>query len=544
MTQSAKRAHEARDVRQAEEARVQQDRLKFHRATRNEELATLLRTKTPIGPPSLPRSKKKHRLPSFLRKGSGSGSNCGGGRRVSSIIARRTLSRSSQTHQQDKDKVEAPFLQFQGTSHTVLFNNLTNTDLFRIDFNLPASDDPVAAHIPGSPAPFNTDEPLAGPSSPLSSSLSPSESTTSPPPITTRESGSSTQRDDSNRFATALNSATGAGERMTDELMTKSPQPRRSTRVRRPRKKTEVISLVERRRLEEQAQRNVIYEDNMPEAEEEVLQEMIGDAPDNPGDGTSEEPIDDSRDDASESSPSLALPGVPPLPELGGDFSEAYDTLSDHWFIRVILAALVSFHDSYGLPFRAIAKFLVLLRIVFNGLGLLCIDDNMPLTLDTTLARLNLNKDRFTTFIVCGKCHRLFTINIPVSSSCPDCSTALFKTVSQNIFQRLYSRSPPPPQPLFVAPLQPLSSLLQDFLNQPGIEDAIDSYWKTRYREEGIRTDIMDGEIWKNVKGPDGRPFFDPHDDSGDLRIGVTFSLDWQVLSLFLISYLTDYIFH
>ncbi len=45
----------------------------------------------------------------------------------------------------------------------------------------------------------------------------------------------------------------------------------------------------------------------------------------------------------------------------------------------------------------------------------------------------------------------------------------------------------------------------------------------------GVLTDIMDGEKWKTVEGPDGRPFFDnnPNRESKDeLRIAVTLGFD------------------
>ncbi len=78
-----------------------------------------------------------------------------------------------------------------------------------------------------------------------------------------------------------------------------------------------------------------------------------------------------------------------------------------------------------------------------------------------------------------------------------------------------------------MAPLQVLSSLLANFLSLPGFEDLIDKYPKTRPRTAGRKTDIFDGNICREAVCPDGSKFFDPNDSSGELRIGVTMSLDW-----------------
>jgi hypothetical protein len=42
--------------------------------------------------------------------------------------------------------------------------------------------------------------------------------------------------------------------------------------------------------------------------------------------------------------------------------------------------------------------------------------------------------------------------------------------------------------------------------------------------------------VWKTIKGPDGRPFFFGREANGEIRIGVTFSLDWfAIFSLLLL---------
>ena len=87
----------------------------------------------------------------------------------------------------------------------------------------------------------------------------------------------------------------------------------------------------------------------------------------------------------------------------------------------------------------------------------------------------------------------------------------------------------PAPVPELCAPIQPLSSLLVEFLSRPGMEEVVEKYWKTRPKSPaGQRSDIMDGDLWKSLEGPDGKLFFDAEGDkSGELRIGVTLGIDW-----------------
>ena len=78
------------------------------------------------------------------------------------------------------------------------------------------------------------------------------------------------------------------------------------------------------------------------------------------------------------------------------------------------------------------------------------------------------------------------------------------------------------------SPIRTLSSLLVAFLNRPGIEDAIDE-WRSYIPENGKLKTMMDGEVWKSIKGHDGKLFFDNSPDrenSDELRIGITQGFD------------------
>lgn len=93
----------------------------------------------------------------------------------------------------------------------------------------------------------------------------------------------------------------------------------------------------------------------------------------------------------------------------------------------------------------------------------------MPLSLNTVLKQLEL-EDQFIVFPVCESWHYIFPPNIPNNLLCSHRQTPLFQPVSQLVFQRLSERKGPAPSLITLAPIQPLSNLLIDFLTWPEIE--------------------------------------------------------------------------
>ena len=87
---------------------------------------------------------------------------------------------------------------------------------------------------------------------------------------------------------------------------------------------------------------------------------------------------------------------------------------------------------------------------------------------------------------------------------------------------------PRQPRPKLVFPCNPVSRQLPALLSQVGMESLLES-WRSRERPEGIMRDIMDGEVWKRLPDPQGKPFFDNREERAfkdELRIGVTLSMD------------------
>lgn len=304
------------------------------------------------------------------------------------------------------------------------------------------------------------------------------------------------------------------------------PLLRRSNRPRKPRRREEVISLVERDAME-RARIREEEEENAAVTDAEELEELL-DAAELPVSSQS----GNIEDLAHQSDACMLPPADFPLAAPRRDVLEIFNDCHKIWFIRIILTMVAFLHTRHNVSFRACAILLFTLNAIFLALGCVTLEAQIPINLTTVITRLDLD-DRFQVFPLCKKCHRIFKSNIPSDTLCPDCGNALFRTVSHTLFRRLSGRNPPSPPPICSVPMQALSSLLVEFLSRPGMEYAIESYWKTRTCKDGFRADIMDGDIWKTAKGPDGKLFFDPEDTSDELRIGVTMSLDWYDLFIY-----------
>jgi hypothetical protein len=81
-----------------------------------------------------------------------------------------------------------------------------------------------------------------------------------------------------------------------------------------------------------------------------------------------------------------------------------------------------------------------------------------------------------------------------------------------------------------VSPIQLLSAGLHDFFKRPGMVEAVNS-WKTRPRVEGELNCMQDGKVWKTIKDGKGQPFFFAPEAADEIRLGVSFSLDWYAAS-------------
>ena len=83
-------------------------------------------------------------------------------------------------------------------------------------------------------------------------------------------------------------------------------------------------------------------------------------------------------------------------------------------------------------------------------------------------------------------------------------------------------------QPLVQFPYKSIEEQLTSMLRIPGFEDEVEK-WRAIERSPGSYVDNFDGKICQELKGSDGRLFFEnplpPGND--ELRIGLTFGIDW-----------------
>jgi hypothetical protein len=109
------------------------------------------------------------------------------------------------------------------------------------------------------------------------------------------------------------------------------------------------------------------------------------------------------------------------------------------WWARIIISLVAFLHTKHRLSFRGCALILFSLNAIFTTLGLLPDNQTLPVTLNTVIHRLDLD-DRFTIYPVCKNCHRVFPIDIAIDALCPDCTTRLFKPISDGVFRRITGR--------------------------------------------------------------------------------------------------------
>ncbi|KAJ7114849.1 hypothetical protein C8R44DRAFT_629896, partial [Mycena epipterygia] len=207
-------------------------------------------------------------------------------------------------------------------------------------------------------------------------------------------------------------------------------------------------------------------------------------------------------------------------------------------YIRCIVILVAFLHTKHHVTFRACAIILVALNFIFASLpGNLLGGEQIPLTLTTIFSRLHLN-DKFKTHPICHLCHKIFEPTSPPNTMCPDCNCAVYRPNTHGLLNHLFNSDPilgdehsdfgqtVNGTPKVVAPIQVLSDGLREFFARPGMVSAVEG-WKTQRTVAGELHSMQDASVWRTIKGPDNQLFFYGGDSDKELRIGVTFSLDW-----------------
>ncbi|KAK7059287.1 hypothetical protein R3P38DRAFT_2495736, partial [Favolaschia claudopus] len=203
------------------------------------------------------------------------------------------------------------------------------------------------------------------------------------------------------------------------------------------------------------------------------------------------------------------------------------------WYVRCVIYLVAFLHTRHRVTFRAAALILVCLSFLvsfFVG-NVVDLANAIPETLTTAFHRLNI-EDNFTIHPTCFHCHYLFDPAVDPDTFCPDCDHELFGSpfdeFDDDDIDVESSETPRTTKlkPQLVSPVQVLSAGLKEFFKRPGMVNAVNS-WKTQSSVEGELTCIQDGNVWKEMKDANGASFFYGSDADEEIRLGVSFSLDW-----------------
>nr|GAT56532.1 predicted protein [Mycena chlorophos] len=215
--------------------------------------------------------------------------------------------------------------------------------------------------------------------------------------------------------------------------------------------------------------------------------------------------------------------------------------LHPHWCVRAIMYLVVFLHARFHVTFRACDLILKCTNIIFRGLMIVSDNSPMPTTLRTVFSQLGVVDD-FQVYPICFNCHYIRQGSSVVGGRdrndqfCPNCNVDMFgpppplveESDDEDAPLLSSSASAPSAVPYMVAPLQNLSASIRQLFQRPGMVAAMNS-WKTSPSIPGELNSMYVARAWREVPAP-GDPtesfFFGPTAQN-EIRIGVTFSLDW-----------------
>lgn len=219
----------------------------------------------------------------------------------------------------------------------------------------------------------------------------------------------------------------------------------------------------------------------------------------------------------------------------------ARDHLHPQWYIRCTMYMVAFLHTRHRVTFRAAGLILICLGFILSSLvSNFAGSVAMPRTLKTVFTRFDIN-DHFDVHPICFHCHHVFEPEIDVDTFCPDCNEEVFGAPFRGGNNNIWEESDADPgvpddpgaagrrKPYMVSPIQLLSTGLQDFFKRPGMVSAVNS-WRTRTQVDGELRCRQDAQVWKETKDVDGNSFFFGPQAEKEIRLGVSFSLDWYVI--------------
>lgn len=199
---------------------------------------------------------------------------------------------------------------------------------------------------------------------------------------------------------------------------------------------------------------------------------------------------------------------------------------SSLWLEVLLLVSRLNLR--FHLPHRGCNLILSVLKSIFTRLGAFTTADKPATTLTTTFKQLGL-ENGFDVIPMCPTCRRVYPEDAPFDLKCCDQPIFKVRSVLQGNFDGTTATvESQTPEPVLKFPYRPITDQLKEVISRDGMEDMLDG-WRSKRRRDGILDDIMDGEVWRTLEGPDGQPFFDnsPNRTRPDeLRIGLTLLFD------------------
>jgi hypothetical protein len=146
-------------------------------------------------------------------------------------------------------------------------------------------------------------------------------------------------------------------------------------------------------------------------------------------------------------------------------------------------------------------------------------------TLSSVLTNLGVEPE-FQVLPVCPQCMEVYPNTRARDSKCDRCLSPLFKHTKTVNGRR--DEDDNIVRPLLQFPRLSIEDQLRKILEIPGMEDELE-HWRHVHQTLGKSNDMFDGRVAQEIKGSDGRPFFENPSPVGctELRIGLVLGFDW-----------------
>jgi hypothetical protein len=188
-------------------------------------------------------------------------------------------------------------------------------------------------------------------------------------------------------------------------------------------------------------------------------------------------------------------------------------------------------HTQCKVAFSACGAVLVVVSHILLAAGVvLDAGQQSPyVTLKSVMSNVGI-EPAFHILAVCPQCMEPHPSSTSPGSMCTRCESPLFKSTAR---RGRRARAPANDganleRPLVQYPVMSVEAQLRAILAIPGMEDEME-HFRSVPRSPGVYNDMFDGRVPREIKGPDGRPFFENPVPPGstELRVGLTLGFDW-----------------